>query len=456
VWHVRAEAHRRARAARVGLSELDHAVERVVAAALSPAASMPLGVPDPVQEPAPLRRRDGSSVYAVAGAQLYTSTAVVAAERFLASAAQRHNGRLLSDREVDLALLESTANKVSLNDLQAQMVRELATSGARVQLAIAPAGSGKTTSMGVLTTAWTSNGGTIIGLAPSAAAAAALRADIQTQTDTLAKLTHSIKTGFVPKWVRDIDASTLVIIDEAGMAGTQDLALAVKYILERGGSVRLVGDDQQLASIAAGGVLRDIADTAGVVTLSQLMRFKDPAEGAAALALRTGDPAGLGFYLDNNRVHVGDETTVTDHAYRAWSADRAAGLGSVMLAPTRDLVSTLNVRARTDRLAIDGLTGREISLGDGNLASAGDVIITRRNERTLAITATDWVKNGDRWTVERVTRGGAIKARHHDTGRLVTLPAGYVTPCIPRKASPPTPATRSRPVRKLGSCSTSP
>lgn len=427
VWHVRGEAHRQARAAGIPLANLDTAVQRVVDTALSPAVSIRLGVEDPVAEPASLRRADGSSVYTVAGSQLYTSTAVVEAERFLIDAAQRHDGRVLADRDVDLALLESTANGVTLNDLQAQMVRELGTSGARVQLAIAPAGSGKTTAMRTLSRAWTSNGGSVIGLAPSAVAAAGLRAEIQTQTDTLAKLVHALNTGFKPKWVRRIDADTLVIIDEAGMAATRDLARAVGYVLERGGSVRLVGDDQQLASIAAGGVLRDIADTAGVVTLSQLMRFKDPAEGAATLALRTGDVAGLGFYLDNDRVHVGDETTVADHAYQAWTADRAAGLDSVMLAPTRDLVSTLNIRARTDRLAAsEDKVGRQITLGDGNQGSAGDVIITRRNDRHLAITATDWVKNGDRWTIEKVLRGGAVKARHHDTGRLVTLPADYV------------------------------
>jgi DNA primase catalytic core len=428
VWHVRAEAQRQARAAGIALADVDDAVDRVVTAALSPAASIPLGVPDSVTEPAQLRRSDGSSVYTVAGSQLYTSTAVIEAERFLVEAAQRRDGRVLSDREVDLALLESVANGVALNDLQAQMVRELGTSGARVQLAIAPAGSGKTTAMRTLSRAWTSNGGSVIGLAPSAVAAAGLRAEIRTQTDTLAKLVHALDTGFQPKWVRRIGDSTLVIIDEAGMAATRDLARAVGYILDRGGSVRLVGDDQQLASIAAGGVLRDIADTAGVVTLSQLMRFKDPAEGAATLALRTGDVAGLGFYLDNNRVHVGDETTVADHAYRAWSADRAAGLDSVMLGPTRELVSTLNVRARADRLAAsEDKPGRQVTLGDGNHASAGDVIITRANDRKLAITATDWVKNGDRWTIQKVLRGGAVKARHHDTGRLVTLPADYVT-----------------------------
>src|SRR5665647_2262944 len=114
-----------------------------------------------------------------------------------------------------------------------------------------------------------------------------LREQIGSRTDTLAKLTWSLTHNRMPQWVRDIDSKTLVVIDEAGMAGTTDLAAAVDYITNKGASVRLIGDDQQLASVAAGGVLRDIAETAGAVTLSELTRFKDPAEGAASLTLRT-------------------------------------------------------------------------------------------------------------------------------------------------------------------------
>ena len=176
-----------------------------------------------------------------------------------------------------MALLESTANGVELNPGQVQLVRELATSGARVQLALAPAGTGKTTAMRVLSRAWTGDGGTVVGLAPSAAAAAVLREEIGTSTDTLAKLIHSLETGIaVPEWVTAIGPDTLVVIDEAGMAGTRDLAKAIEYVVDRGGSVRLIGDDQQLAAIGAGGVLRDISEVHGAVTLSQVMRFTDP------------------------------------------------------------------------------------------------------------------------------------------------------------------------------------
>jgi conjugative relaxase-like TrwC/TraI family protein len=438
VWqidHVRAEAERRVHAAGVRFADLDQTVDAIVARALSTQISVCIDSAEPVTEPAQLRRSDGTSVYRVADSQLYTSPAVLAAERAIVTAAGRRGGTVVPASVLDLCLLESIANRVTLNPGQVQLVRELATSGARVQLALAPAGTGKTTAMQVLARAWTEAGGIIIGLAPSAAAAAVLREEINAGTDTLAKLIHALDTGrSVPRWVTSIGPDTLVVIDEAGMAATPDLATAVEFVLHRGASVRLIGDNQQLAAIGASGVLRDIADVHGAVTLSQVVRFTHPAtgapnhaEGAASLALRDGDPAALAYYLDHQRVHVGDLTTVTNDAYAAWSRDRAAGGDAIMLAPTRDLVNELNARARRDRLATHpGPVGAEVGLADGSVASAGDAIITRRNHRKIPIGARDWVKNGDRFIIERVRVSGALDAVHRDTGRRITLPARYV------------------------------
>ncbi|TQN43715.1 DNA primase catalytic core [Blastococcus colisei] len=434
VNHVRAEAERQARAAAIRLTDLDGAIDAVVDRALS--LSTPLGSREPVTEPPALRRSDGSSVYTVAGSTLYTSTAILAAERAILAAAGRRDGRVVPAAAVDVALLESTANRVELNPGQVQLVRELAISGARVQLALAPAGTGKTTALRALAAAWRADGGNVVGLAPSAAAAAVLGEEVGTDTDTLAKLIHALATGSaVPTWVARIGPDSLVVIDEAGMASTSDLARAIAFVTEAGGSVRLIGDDQQLAAIGAGGVLRDIVATHGAVTLSQVLRFTDPdtgapdhAEGAASLALRDGDPAALAYYIDHGRVHVGDLATVTGDAYTAWSTDRAAGRDAIMLAPTRELVAELNTRARRDRLAQQNdPVGPQVTLADSSQASAGDAVITRRNERTLAISATDWVKNGDRFTVTAVRDTGALDVVHQRTGRRLTLPADYVT-----------------------------
>ncbi|MFL5533651.1 MAG: MobF family relaxase [Gemmatimonadales bacterium] len=425
MWHVRAEAQRQLRTVDMPAEHaaalldllIDEVLDRRSVALVAPA--------DKVEQPDALRRVDGSSVYTVAGADLYTSQRILDAEQRLLIAAGRRGGVTVESTAVDLALLEMAANGTALDAGQAALVRQMCTSGARLQLAIAPAGAGKTTAMRALTLAWTQDGGHVLGLAPSAAAAAILAEQTGIRTDTLAKLTWSLQHGELPEWAAAVGPSTLWIIDEAGMADTLSLDAAVQFAIERGASVRLVGDDQQLAAIGAGGVLRDIQQSHGALRLIELHRFTDPNEAAASLALRDGKPEALNFYLDHGRVHVGDVATTTEDVFNGWVSDRTAGLDAIMIAPTRHLVAELNRRARAHRLD-HSPAASEASLADGNQASVGDVIITRSNDRRLRLTATDWVKNGDRWTITHISKQGDVTARHASSHLTVRLPSDYV------------------------------
>jgi AAA domain len=147
IWHVRAEAQRQIRAANLTTDKREQLVDLLVAEVLN-TRSIPLtSTDDAVVEPASLRRSDGSSVYTVAGAELFTSARILDAERRLVATAGRTDGRIVDGVAVDLALLESAANGMALDIGQAALVRSMATSGARLQLAIAPAGAGKTTAL---------------------------------------------------------------------------------------------------------------------------------------------------------------------------------------------------------------------------------------------------------------------------------------------------------------------
>jgi conjugative relaxase-like TrwC/TraI family protein len=425
MWHVRAEAQRQVRTTGVAAERASALVDLLVDEVLD-RRSVALAAPaDNIDEPEALRRVDRSSIYTVAGADLYTSQRILDAERRLVLAAGRRDGSAVDKSAVDLALLEMAANRTALDPGQAALVRQMCSSGARLQLAIAPAGAGKTTAMRALTLAWTEDGGQVLGLAPSAAAAAVLAENTGIRADTLAKLTWSLRHGDLRDWAAAVGPSTLVIIDEAGMADTLSLDTAVQFAIARGASVRLVGDDQQLGAIGAGGVLRDIKQTYGALHLAELHRFTNPAEAAASLILREGNPEALTFYLDHNRIHVGDIAKTTEDAFTAWAADRAAGLDAIMLAPSRNLVAELNRRARDHRLDHTPASS-EVRLADGNQASVGDLIITRSNDRRLRLTATDWVKNGDRWTITRIGRRGDLTVRHNRSQLTVRLPADYV------------------------------
>jgi conjugative relaxase-like TrwC/TraI family protein len=174
-WHVRAEAQRHVRAADIATDNVEQLVALLVADVLQ-TRSVSLTRPDKnISEPAALRRVDGSSVYTVAGSELFTSARILAAEHRLVATAGRTDGRILDVGTVELALLESAANGNALDAGQAALLRAMCTSGARLQLAIAPAGAGKTTAMRTLVQAWSDSGGQVVGLAPSAAAAAQLR-----------------------------------------------------------------------------------------------------------------------------------------------------------------------------------------------------------------------------------------------------------------------------------------
>lgn len=435
--HIYAEAQRLVRCQ--GLAGDHDLADALTDAALQPPLSVAHArIYDTEHQPAALCRRDGTSVYRNHGTELFTSTDILAAERRILAAAGRHDGRQAPARDVELALKAQQAERGrALNSGQQSVVQQMATCGARLQLALAPAGTGKTTAMSVLTRAWEESGGRVLGLAPSANAAQILREDINTTTDTVDKFlwlaTHPEAIDDPARaWFDRIDASTLIIIDEAGKAGTLALDGVINTALARGASVRLIGDDRQLASISAGGVLRDIAETTGALELTEVVRFVSRAEAHASTALRVGDPSAVAFYADHHRIHVSAEGTATDQAYQAWREDLDRGHDSLLLAPTNTAVAELNERARLARLEAELAAGApahggEAELADGLRASVGDIVATRRNQRRLRIAgARDFVRNGYRWRVSAVHSSGALTVQLLNTGHRVTLPPWYV------------------------------
>jgi len=159
--HVLAVMEEAARPGRCGMSAVDLLIDEVL-----DRRSVALAAPrHGIDEPQTLRRTDGSSIYSVAGADLYTSRRILDTGRRLVAAAGRRDGPAVEESAVDLALLELAANGTAVDPGQASLVRQMCTSGARLQLAIAPAGAGKTTAMHALTLAGTQDGGQILGIA---------------------------------------------------------------------------------------------------------------------------------------------------------------------------------------------------------------------------------------------------------------------------------------------------
>jgi conjugative relaxase-like TrwC/TraI family protein len=431
VGNVQAEAQRVARTYGADVAGLDIAslADDLTRQALR--RSVNLTPPDLNPVPASLQRVGGESVYLVHGSARFTSVALLQAEDRLVGAAQQVGGLVVSEADLAraAALVEAETGR-SLNAGQLALARRFTTGGHLIEAGIGPAGAGKTTSMSVVARAVELGGGRVLGLAPSAAAAAVLGGELGIGADTLHKLLHAYdpeNTAPVPDRLV-VDAATVLLVDEAGMAGTPELDRLLVLAAERGAAVRLLGDPAQLQAVGAGGVLRLIDVQVGAAHLEDVHRFATDGEAAASLRVREGHKDGLDFYVDQSRCDGGTREAMADDLYAAWWNDIQAGKASTMIAASNDDVVRLSSRARLDRVAAGEVEAGGVQLHNDAVAGVGDTIVTRSNARLLRVgRGTDFVKNGDRWTIVERHEDGALRVRGTAHHGFVTLPPAYVS-----------------------------
>ncbi len=384
--------------------------------------------------PSALTRASGESVFTDHGASRYSCAAVLDAEQRLIDAAHTQTVFTVSAEAFDGArarreALESarTGGEFVFNDGQLVMARRLATAETLVSVGIGPAGPGKTASMQLLVDSWHEQGRTVLALGPSAAAATVLGEDVGVPGRTIASVLHRHSIGTET----GIDRGTLILVDEAGMASTRDLDQLVALAAERGAVVRMIGDSAQLNAVDAGGALGMLARETSAPELVDVVRFRDPAEATASLALRTGDDTAIEFYRTHDRMIGGTDDELLVRLLDDHLADTRDGLSSVMLAPTNEQVRQLNTAAQAIHHTEAG-TGDGISapLSDTARAHVGDVVVTRRNRAELRATDAAGrrfsVQNGDLWTVTGVGEDGSIAVTGNRHGAHTVLPAWYV------------------------------
>lgn len=425
-WNLHAEAVRQSMPWRFASARDRDQIVRMITDAAEH-ASLALTPPELASTPERFQRSDGSSAFRPRNTTVYSSADILAAEdRLLVASRDR------AAPTVPLEVIEHAARSPArrgdpvLSPDQEQAVSKIAVSGRVLDVLVGPAGAGKTSTMSVLRRAWEEQhgAGTVVGLAPSAAAAAVLGDDLDIQTENTAKWLFEHRRG---AW--NLKPGQLLIVDEASLAGTLALDQLTTHATQVGAKVLLVGDPQQLSAVDAGGafglIVRDRPDAP---RLLELHRFRHEWEKRASLGLRVGDTDVIEDYIGHDRVHDGAFETILEQAYLAWKSDRDDGKRSLLIAETTDTVATLNSRARTDRIAAGEVTDEPgVGLHDGNRASAGDVVVTRRNERRLAL-GRSWVKNGDRWIVTGTREDGSVTVRREQSWwrTTITLPAEYV------------------------------
>jgi hypothetical protein len=220
----------------------------------------------------------------------------------------------------------------------------------------------------------------------------------------------------------------LVIIDEASMVSTFQLAALVQQARDADAKILLVGDPGQLDAIDAGGVLGWL-DRQGLATrLRTIWRFHEEWERASSLKLRTGDYSAIEDYEQHRRIRHGSYLSMLDQAYLAWRADMQSGKSSILIAADNETVNMLNERARADLVA-QGVVDAErtAQLTDGLQAGSGDTVIARANNRRLIDSEGEFVRNGTLFDVRAVNKhDGSVAAVRRETGASVVLPRTYL------------------------------
>jgi ATP-dependent exoDNAse (exonuclease V) alpha subunit len=273
-----------------------------------------LEAPELTRVPRDLVRADGRSVYRRhSGTRYATRAQLVMEDRMTAQATGEGAPRLTRGQaahalgaepaRLDRALAGDAADALAeeqtgsgLREDQAAAAFSALTDGRRVSVINAPAGSGKTRTLAEIARAWTGAGlGPVMGITPSQSARNTLAAGGIESFNSAQFLGHLPgqrgALGHLP-----IAKGTLLVVDEASMMSSLDLADIVALAAEHDAKVIVAGDTGQLQAVQNGGGMTLFAARLGFARLAEPVRFREPWEQAATLRLRDGDTAVLTEY----------------------------------------------------------------------------------------------------------------------------------------------------------------
>ena len=379
-----------------------------------------LAAPLPATPPESLRRRDGLAVIERHGAARFTTKGTLTREALILESTEKGRAAkvaIVSERELERAL-----RRANLGEDQARAVRELVSGGEQIACLVGPAGAGKSRALEAARLCWERAGYRPIGLAPSAMAAGVLADEAGLRTETLAKFLFDRARGDPSA---ALDERSVVIVDEAAMARTDDLARLVEAVVTAGAKLVLVGDPDQLGAVGPGGVFRTLVRDHPAPELETVRRIVNAWERAASLRLRAGDPSALSSYDAHQRITSGTKEEMLDQAFAVWRQARDEGSSVVVMAADNEIAEELARRCQADRVQRGEIERPTVPIATGAVG-VGDEIVTLRNDRRIRSDHGGFVRNGDRFEVIARGNDGSLAVQSLDQKSRFNLPARYV------------------------------
>lgn len=329
-----------------------------------------------------VRRADGRLVSATSEERRYSTPELLALERrILHTASDTRGGDRGTVRTETLAAV--LAARPELSAEQAEMVRRLTTDGDGIAVVVGKAGSGKTYALDAARQAWQADGHNVIGAALARRAALELRDGAGIESTSI----HALLAQLRDQPTDLLSQRTVLVVDEAGMVGTRQLAELVDHTETAGAKLVLVGDPQQLPEIDAGGIFRSLTLRAEPIRLEDNRRQEQRWEREALDLLASGHAEqALDQYRRHGRLVIGEDAADTRRRLVEdyWQAT-SKGREAIMVALRRDDVADLNARARA-LAAADGRLGAQELIVMGRPFAVGDQVVTLRNHSRLGVT----------------------------------------------------------------------
>jgi conjugative relaxase-like TrwC/TraI family protein len=351
----------------------------------------------------------------------YSTAELLRLEQGALAAAAARRGEALA--RVPAATVEQLLAEAGLTAEQAAMVRRLTGSGAGVEVVVGPAGAGKTRALALARAAWEAAGVPVTGTALAAIAAQTLQAGAGIPARSLARLQAASGTGAAGDGTDGVPVRGVLVVDEAGMVGTRELAGLIATTAAAGTKLVLVGDTHQLPEIEAGGLFAALARS-DAIALAGNQRQREAWEQATLAELRSGDVlAAVDAYRGQDRVRTaGSLPELQEKLVADYAAAGRAGADVLILTTRRAEAGALNAAVRTHLVAAGELAGPELTVPVGS-----DTRSFAIGEPVL-VTGNDYIRGLLNGTRGRVTGVDPERAELEITaeGRTHRLPAGYL------------------------------
>ena len=312
------------------------------------------------------------------------------------------------------------------------------TSNGQIAIVNGAAGTGKSFVLQGVREAYENAGYSVIGTAVQGKTALDMKNDAGIESRTLASLLSTLRKEELNNKTGEqatFNNKTVLVIDEAGMVGSQDMREILGYAEKNDVKVRMVGDAYQLNAVSAGRAFGKVQETLkpeNQTSLNKIVRQNDDKHLEASIAMSKHDiKTGIAIHTDLGNVKAYDtQDEARLRVVTEWANSpkftppdengNTRARTSIMLAYTRNDVNSMNDAARVIKRDAGALKGDDFTVqtefGKRNFAIGDEVVFNKPNREIGVLNGTrgqiesvQFDKNGSATSLEVRSDGKPLK-----------------------------------------------